>query len=63
MISIAVPNLGHWAVTTIQCGCGKVTTHVYLIGTLDSLDCDCGGPAYTLGWEVMEEPEDAPSDN
>lgn len=63
MVIVQVPNFGHWAVTTIECSCGKRITHVYLIGSIDGLDCGCGAPAYPLGWEVMTEPEDAPESN
>lgn len=64
MTIVKVEPQGHWATTTVYCPeCRRVTTHVYLIGTVDGLSCRCGAPAYSLGWEVMTEPEDDPTPN
>lgn len=60
---VDVEPLGHWATTTLECDCGLQTTHIYLIGSVDELDCGKCGKVYVLGWEVMTEPEDGPTPN
>lgn len=63
MVILEVQPAEHWATTTLECECGLLTTHVYLIGSVDVLDCGKCGAEYPLGWEVMTEPEDDVSPN